>query len=440
MTGKIGFWSVFELVTVSQIGSGLTLPANLAPYGALGLYGWLFSSMGAMILAMMFTLLCLRYPKTGGPHAYVQEAFGAPAAFFTGWTYWVISWVSTTAIITSAVGYLTPLMGIHSPILNLVIEMMIIVIVTAINLKGAVRAGKSKFLLVALKMIPLLLVPVAALFFFDKSNFTPLVAAPEESSSVLNNVMLLTFWGFIGFESATATAGDVKNLRKTLPIALILGTLFVAIVYFISSLGIMGVIPGEILMNSEAPYTDTAHEVFGGYWHLLVSFIACVVCIAAVNAWTLASGQIALGITQDGLMPKFFAKQNKYGAPVFALMMSCLGTLPLLMMTQHENLAQKVNTIIDLSVTAFLFVYIISCLAFLKLWWPLKDKQPVWKWMCGVISLGFCLWIIFSTPLNTLLVACLFVLSGLPIYLIRRNKLKNFSLPPQTTLSSEPST
>lgn len=422
MSNKIGFWSVFGLVTVSQIGSGLMLPAILAPYGTLSLMGWVISGLGATILAIMFSQLCIRYPRTGGPHVYVQEAFGSSAAFFTGWTYWVISWVSTIAIITSAVSYFIPLIGEHTPVFNLSLEILIMILITVINLQGVYRAGRSRFILIAFKMVPLLAVPVIGLFFFSSKNFTVLNTA-SDMVSPLNNVVLLTFWGFIGFESATAAVQDVSNPETTIPRAIILGTLFVALMYFISSLGIMGVIPGHILMNSQAPYTDTVQYLFGGYWHILISLIACIVCIAAVNAWTLASGQIAVGITQDGLMPKFFAKKNRHGAPIFALVISCAGTLPLLIMTHNESLAQKINTIIDFSVICFLFVYIISCLSFLKIMWHQRDKEPLWLWLCGISSLGFCLWIIFSTPLKTLCVSSLFILSGLPIYFFR-NKFK----------------
>lgn len=429
MSRKIGFWSVFQLVTVSQFGSGLLIPANLAPYGMLGLTGWLFSSAGAILLALMFALLCIRYPTTGGPQAYVHKAFGPSAAFFTGWTYWIISWVSTTAIVTSAVAYLTPLIGEQSMAVELLLEFLIIIGVTAVNLRGAYSAGNTNFLLVAFKILPLLLVPVIALFYFDKANITtvdlPLdVLASDMGGSPLNNVLLLTFWGFIGFESATACAENVKDPARVFPKALVLGTLFVAVVYFISSLGIMGVIPAHILMNSEAPYTDAAKILFGGHWYLLISLIGCIVCIAAVNAWTLASGQIASDITKDRLVPRFFSKPNKHGAPVFALIFSCLGTLPLIYFTHSDNLAQKVNTIIDLSVTSFLFVYVICCLAFLKIIWQQKRVTRDWQWYIGLLSLGFCLWVMCTTPLKTLIICSLFVLSGLPIYLIRRKKLK----------------
>lgn len=422
MSNKIGFWSVFELVTISQIGSGLMLPANLSPYGSLTLVGWVISSLGALILALVFCQLCKWYPRTGGLHVYVREAFGRSASFFTGWTYWVISWVSTIAIVISVVGYLTPLIGARSSSFNLAFEISIVLMITAINLKGVETAAKARFFVILLKMIPLILVPLGALFFFDKGNFTPANPIAPEYSCHLNNVILLTLWGFIGFESATAAAGEVINPAKTIPRALILGTLFVAVIYFVSSLGIMGIIPGHELMHSNAPYTDAASVLFGGSWHLIVSLIAAVICIGAVNAWTLASGQIALGIAQDGLLPKFFARQNKHGAPVYALLISCAGTIPLLVMAKDASMVDKVHTIIDFSVTAFLFVYVVSCLAYLKLLRQQPGKVILWKWICGLVSLGFCGWVIYETPAKILLCASLFVLSGLPIYLLRNTK------------------
>src|SRR5580704_3865971 len=106
MSQKIGFWAVFALVAGSQIGSGVFMqPASLAPFGLYGLFGWLISGAGAIALALVFAWLCANFPKTGGPCVYMQEAFGPVVGYFTGWTYWVISWVSTTVLFVAAVGY-----------------------------------------------------------------------------------------------------------------------------------------------------------------------------------------------------------------------------------------------------------------------------------------------------------------------------------------------
>ncbi len=416
MSPKIGFWSVFALVTGSQIGSGVfMLPASLAPYGLFSLAGWLISGVGAIALALVFAGLCSRFPQTGGPHVYVQHAFGPAWGFFTGWTYWVISWVSTTVVVVVSISYLTPLIGHHAPGVYLALEIGLVVLITALNLKGVQAAGHAEFVLTILKFLPLLMIPLIALCGFDRHHF---VMAPCASalplSQILSQVTLLTLWGFIGLESATTPAGSVENPGKTIPRAIVIGTLCVAALYLINSVGIMGLIPGSQLVHSKAPYVDTVQIIFGGQWHLLIAVIASVACIGTLNAWMLASGQIALGLAEDHLMPSLFAKKNKYDAPFFALLTSCAGILPLLILTNNSSLSQQITAIIDFSVVAFLFVYLICVVAFLKV---LKTQSASWlSWLYGILALIFCGWILYETPLKTLTIASLFTLSGLPVY------------------------
>lgn len=421
---KIGFWAVFAFVTGSQIGSGVfMLPLSLAPFGALSLVGWCLSGLGALMLALVFAKLCAWFPKTGGPHVYVKESFGTTFSFFTGWTYWIISWVSTTVVISACVGYLSPLFGDLCSSMRLTLEIMLVLVMMGVNFQGVRTAGNVEFFLSLLKMIPLLVIPVAALFFFKTQNFAPITASgPLEITNVISHVTLLTLWGFIGVESATTPAGEVKNPQKTIPRAVVLGTLCVALFYFINSIGIMGALPYQELAHSKAPYADVTRFMFGGNWHLIVSLIAAIVCLGTLNAWILASGQIALGLAQDGLMPSFFAKKNRKGAPVNAILISTMGIIPLLILTHNVNLADQINHVIDYSVTAFLFVYVLCCCAFLRQLWKQNIKTPIAHWIFGILALAFCLWVIFATPLNTLMIAFAFVLSGVPVYLYRKKK------------------
>ncbi len=432
-SSKIGFWSVFELVTISQIGSGLMLPAQLAAFGSLSLIGWGISGLATLILAIVFSELCARNPKMGGPHVYVQEAFGPSAAFFTGWTYWVVSWVSTVAIITSAVGYISPFFGEINPNITLALDIAIITWTTFVNFKGLEKASKATFSTIVIKLVPLILVPIVALFYFDSANFAPThhtYTSISDSLSPLNAVILITLWGFIGFESVTAAADKIHQPAKTIRYAMILGTLFVTAVYFISSLGIMGIMPSESLMQSKAPYADAAFIMAGQTGYLLISITCAVICLSAVNAWTLATGQIALGVTQDGLMPKIFSATNKHGAPSSALLISWAGTILILVLIHKESMAQQINMIIDVTVIAGLFIYTICSLAYLKILYLRQSRVPPWQWLCGMTSIGFCIWVISATEFTTLLIASIFILSGLPVFLIRAKKIRGLRLSP----------
>lgn len=417
---KIGFWPVFSLVLGSQIGSSVLMsPANLAAYGWKSIWGYGVAGAGAIALALVFAGLCSRVPKTGGPHAYVEATFGRTMAFFVGWTYWVISWISTTTVIVASIGYLTPLIGQRSAPVYIFLEILLLGLITILNLRGIQTAGRAEFLLSVLKFIPLVVIPAIALKSFDANNFAlaEVVAQKGSFASVLGHVTLLAFWGFVGIESATTPAGSVKNPKKTIPRAIILGTSCVAILYLFNGLSIMGALPFETLAASSSPYADVTQKALGGNWYLLISLIASVVCVGTLNSWVLVSGQIALGIAQDGLMPRFFGKTNARGAPVNSILVSSLGTVPFILLTGSDSLAQQVELIVDVSTMAFIFVYGLCALGFIKL--LLREKcLNVFSYLAAFVGLAFCAWVVYVNPLHTLLEALGFVASALPLYFL----------------------
>ena len=417
----MGFLAIASIVIGSQVGVGiLFLPAALSAYGSIGLTGWIASAGGAILLALIFAQLCTHIPKAGGPHVYVNEAFGRKAAFFVGWGYWLIAWTSNIAVAIAAVSYLTPVLGHMSSVHNLILEITIIVVLTVVNIYGAALVGKVEFVLTVLKCLPLIIIPIGGILFFNLDNFHPINAKNMPLPDIINQTALLTFWGFIGLESATANAGVVKDPRSTIPKAVLLGTIMVASLYALNCVGVIALVPQETLITSNAPYVDAAKKLFGNNIDTAAAIIISLACIGTLNAWILTSGQIACGAAKDGLFPAFCSKTNKYGAPYISLLISLVGTILLLCTTLSDNLIAQVNLVIDVSVTAFLFVYFACMMAFFKLF---ARKQPIY----GFISLlggGFCLWIICHSPMLNIIISAGLVFSGLPVYLWHNRKSK----------------
>ncbi|WPY01248.1 Amino acid permease [Candidatus Trichorickettsia mobilis] len=416
---KLGFWAVFALVTGSQIGTGiLILPTNLAPFGFLSVVSWAFSIIGVLSLAMVFANLCRYFPETGGPHIYVERIFGRNAAFFIGWTYWLVSWISSTAVVIEAMGYLLPLIEINNQFICLGLEILLLLIITGLNFRGVQAAGAAELILVALKILPLIIVPIGALFYFNLDNFVIDNSVKDDSNSTnCAKIVLLTIWGFVGLESATTAAGSVSNPGKIIPRAVIAGTLAVAFLYFTNVLSIMGLIKGSDLMHSRSPYVDAARHVFGGQWHLLISIISSIVCIGTLNAWTLVSGQIALGLAESSFLPKIFAKKNVNGAPVFAITISTIGIIILLILTANKSMVQQVTAMINFSTTSFLFVYLVCAVGLLKFLLTKSEHRSLFKLFTAIVAVIFSLWVIYETPITTLMIASLFTFSGIPLYL-----------------------
>jgi len=420
---KIGLLAVTSLVVGSQIGSGiLLLPASLASFGGIGVSTWFITATGALLLAFVFARLCAKIPKTGGPHNYIEAAFGHTPAFFSAWTYWLISWISTTAVIIAIVGYLHPIFGNAEPQTNLMLELIILLFITILNILGVRTAAWMEFVFSSLKVLPLIIVPLAGLAFINMDHFVPFNPTGESPLTALNAAALLTLWGFIGVESATTPAGSVENASKTIPKAIIAGTSLVAIIYILNTFVIMGVIPPAHLSHSKAPFADAAAIIFGGNWYILISIAAAIVCLGTLNAWVLTSGQIALGAANDGHLPKIFKLKNKFNAPITSLLISSLGMVPFLILTLDVNLINQVNKIIDISVTAFLFVYVMSTLSYIKLFWkdPVRNAIDYRALIIGVSALVFCGWALWSSGLKTVGLALIITLTGVPIYLWRR--------------------
>lgn len=422
---KMGFWSVSSLVIGSQIGSGIfLLPASLGAFGAIGLTSWLITATGAILLALVFARLCTRFPKTGGPHVYVEAAFGRTAAFYCAWTYWVISWVSTTAVLIAIVGYLTPIVGKMNGIATIIVELAVLGSIVWINILGVRRAGQVEFVFTLLKILPLVIVPLGGLWFVNTSHFTPFNPTNYTTLGALNAAALFTLWGFIGVESATTPADSVVDPQKTIPRAIVFGTLIVAVVYMFSTFVMMGVLPSSLLTHSSAPFADAASVIFGGNWHFFIALAAAIVCIGTLNAWVLTSSQIALGAADDGHLPTLFRVKNKNNVPILGLLISSAGIVPILILTLDVDLISQVNMIIDVSVTAFLLVYLSSVFSYLKL---THEEQHTKKclqpdFFIGILALIFCGWALWSSGVKMVCYALLITATGIPIYLWQKNK------------------
>lgn len=421
LSRTIGFWTLVSIVVSSQVGSGIfMLPASLSVYGSISVLSWVFTGFGAILLALVFAELSRRFPKTGGPHTFVQEAFGKHPAFFIAWSYWVISWLSTTVVIIAAIGYLGALFGGFNTITNLILEIALLSFFTIINLRGLKSSGITEVIFTILKVIPLLLLPICCMMYFQVDYFKYSSSSTTNTLQTLSAAALTTFWGFIGIESATAPAESVVTPNKTIPRAIIVGTIIAALIYLICSIAIMGVVPPQELSTSSAPFADAAKIVFGGDWYYLISFAAAIVCCGTLNAWILVSGQIALGAAKDNLFPKIFATTNSNGAPSFAILLSSIGMIPALFFSFNDDLVSQFTKLIDMSVSVFLITYIVCTVSLIKI--LLRENNKKHYIFISIIALIFCLWALFSSGLDILLFALFIFLTGVPIYWI---KIKN---------------
>lgn len=401
-------------VISSQVGSGIFLfPHTLAPYGNLTFVAWGIAGVGAMALAFLFAGLCHRYPRTGGPHVYVTEGFGRTAGFYTAWSYWVLTWLSSAPLLAMIAGSMCTLLGwSHHPFLILILESLVLMGLTWLNLRGVEASGRWELVMTLVKMVPLVLLPLGALFYLNPEHFTAWNPSGQGALAGLSSSSIAILWGFLGVEAITAPAGSIENPGKTIPRAIFWGTLAVLALYILNTVAVMGIVPREALLCNVMPYGLALNSFLGPLGERLMAAFIIIVCVGAMNAWILAMGQVAKGAAEDGFFPSRFKQVNKNGAPVWGIGVSSLLLFACLIVLASEQLAEQIKFVIEISVVACIGIYGLCGWVYLRL--LSKQGGTPLAWFAATGSLGFCVLIFFGLTLSTVFWTVLIPLSGVP--------------------------
>lgn len=426
---RLGLLQTISLVTGNLIGSGVfLLPASLGALGTLSLVGWLLTGMGALLLAGVFAKLSQTTQANGGPHNYVRLAFGKEGAYWVAWGYWVLSWISNTALVVAAVSYFSPLVGGLSQPMVLLTEMLILGAITFVNIRGIQFAGRFELIMTTIKLTPLVVIPLIGLFSIEWQRLLPIVPQGVEVLDGVKMAMFLTLWAFVGLETATVPSGEVTNPKRTIPLATLLGTLIALLVYVLGSVVMLGVL-GSDLSTSKAPYADLAGHLLGGNWTTIIAVGAFCCCLGSFNGWTMVVSRISQGAAAEGLFPRFFAKVDQRGTPKRGLIISALCTLPLLFLSLQQNLLSQFNAIIDISITLILLIYFVCILAYFKLKLGLSSRTSM---MLGCGAMLFVIFSLWAAGLKMILLSLFLLLLGLPMRLYMRQQSEKWDFKANT--------
>ncbi|MEP7334538.1 MAG: amino acid permease [Actinomycetota bacterium] len=450
---SMGLWMATALVVGNMVGSGIfLLPAALAgEAGPVSIFAMLFTGLGAMLLAGVFAGLSKAYPRTGGPYAYVQKAFGDFAGFLTAWGYWIAAWVGNAAIAIAFAGYLGVFWGrINTDSLTaLAVVIGVIWLLTAINVMGTREAAWMQLATTILKFVPLAIVGVIGLFFIDGANLTPF--APETGGDWhIGAAATLALWAFIGLESATVPAEEVKDPKRTIPRATILGTLITTLVYGVVIFAVFGLVARETLAQSSSPFADAANAIWGGTllgmssgkWVALVAMVSAFGCL---NGWTLLAGRVPLAAAEDGLFPKRFATvHGTRRTPVFALVISSVLVTGLLVLNYSKSgtLVELFVDIVLLATLTTLVPYAWSAAAQVYLFF--SDRELFSGARLGrdvvVASLAFAYsaWAIWGAGEEIIAKGFMLLMAGIPVYVWMKWRASRAPQPELPILEREP--
>lgn len=448
---ELGFWPATAMVVGNMIGSGIfLLPALLAgvaiAYGSSVLLAWVVTGVGAMLLAGVFATLGRAYPRTGGPYAYARRAFGDFAGFWTAWGYWIAAWVGNAAISIAFVGFATAIWPSldDSRLVQALIAVGAIWLLTLVNIVGARQGGWVQTVTTVLKFVPLALIGVIGLFSLQADHFTPFLIADggwgRHGLTLLEGVTAaigLTLWAFIGLESATVPAEEVKDPERTLPRATMLGTAVTTLVYVVATIAVMGVIPLETLQGSGAPFADAARSVFGGSWGTWVAVLGMVSTFGCLNGWILLTARISLAASDDGVFPRFMgAVRGRGRTPAYGLIAAALLTTGVMFMNYTQSLVDQFAFIVLLATLTTVVPYAFAAAAEIAL--IIKEpamfavRRFVRDTIVAALGFGYAIWAMYATGSESIAKGFLLLMAGIPVYLFMRWQRSRERIPMRT--------
>src|SRR5215468_4920870 len=370
---QFGLPAAMALIVGSIIGVGIfNLPTSLAFYGPITLASMALTTVGALVLALLFAALSRRLPADGGPYAYARAAFGNRLGFANAWSYWITAWGGNAAIAVGWVLYVEHFINKdHNKFFSVLLVLIGLWIPVVINLSGVKNMGSVQAVTSVIKFAVLAFISTVGLFFISTANYTPWNVSKENTVAAIGGGMAIALFSYIGVETVAVAAAKVRNPDQNIPRATVLGTLGVAVVYILSLVAVFGIVPTSKLANATAPFSDAVNAMFGGTWAGNVMAIAVIISgLGALNGWTMICAEMPLAAAEDGLFPARFKRISKNGVPAFGIIASTvLASIAMAINYIGSGGATVFTTLVLMTGITAAIPYAFSALAQLKWRW-----------------------------------------------------------------------
>jgi basic amino acid/polyamine antiporter, APA family len=441
--------SVLLLVS-GVIGSSIFLTAkDIAgplPQPVLFLLVWVFGALISLCACFAFAELGSMFPDSGGQYVYLREAYGDLVAFLYGWMLFAVANGGTIAALSVAsaayVGNIVPAVSqehIVFAVAGIVVTrahlfgLALIAILTYVNVIG-LRWGALLQNVSTWTKFTAMSAFVVLGFAIGKghwSNFQPhgvplnMGFGPAQLISALGVGLIAVFWAYDGWVYITWVSGEVKNERRNVPLAMVLGLLIVAVIYISMNLTYVYALPLTEIAKHETIAHAAAAALFSPQAAVWLSLVIAISCLSAAATCTLTGARVYLAMAQDGVFFKRMAVIHpKWRTPVFSLIGQGVWSCALTLSGRYDQLYTYV-------IFGMVLSYTLTVIGLFLLRWKKPDlpyKCTGYPWLPAIYVLVGAAWTlntIITRPTQAFWGAAI-VLLGVPGYLYwKRSSARN---------------
>ncbi len=418
---KLGLIDAVAIVTGTIIGAGIFLVPNLVarnlPSPPLILGVWIFTGILSFFGALAYAELGSMIPATGGQYVYLRETYGELPAFLCGWTYFFVvlsaslGWIGIT--FANYLGYFMPL----SPIAAKAVALALIAAVTFINYRGVTAGAITQKFFTAMKLLGLLILIVSA---FLAAPHAPVPAATGGLSMRLFGVAMIScVLSYDGWVALSFVAGEVRNPKRNLTLAVALGLGIATVVYVLANAAYLRVLTVSEIAASDRVGALAAERAIGPIGGVVVSLTILLSIAGCANGWALTAPRIYFAQARDGLFFRRFGNIHpRFKTPAFSIVVFGAWSALLALTGTYETLASY-------AMFAAWFFYGLTAIGVLLLRrrepdrpWPYRmPGYPVTLLLFVTVAAGFVINTFIATP-GPAIVGSLLIATGVPVFFL----------------------
>lgn len=421
----VGLFSATLIAVNGMVGSGIfVLPAVVAKLlGPAALSAYLSAGLATALIVLCFAEVGSKFDRSGGPYLYARVVFGDWVGFGIGWMTLLARITSVAAIsnaFTSYLGFFWPVFASGPGRVAAITAAL--AALTIINIRGVRYGTFANDVLTVSKLAALSFFVIAGLFFLDP-NRPPAWTLPDPAN--LRQASLLLIFAFGGFEFASVPGDELVRPKRNLPIAMLLGTAIVAVLYFSIQFVAQGTLPD--LAASATPLASAGRRFLGEWGGLLLTAGAIISTTGTNSALMLVTPRIIYAMADGGQLPAIFARVHpRLRTPVAAIIAAGVIGWASAMYSQFASLAA-------ISAIARLLSYMATCLAVPVLRRRTTADPGAFRLPGGILipaaALALSVWMLMGSTRNQILISAATLLAGYVLYVIHRRTASRRDLP-----------
>jgi basic amino acid/polyamine antiporter, APA family len=284
---------------------------------------WVFAGLLTLCGAMACAELASAFPETGGVYVFLREGISPLAGFLWGWAmFWIMhsGIIAAIAVIVARyVGYFVPLgdRGVQA------VAIGVILVLSGVNYFGVRQGSVVQTTLTSAKVLALALIFVFVFVIAGSGHIAPVTAThePLPGPRAFLLAMIAGLFAFGGWHMVTYTAGETRAADRTIPRALLIGTLVVTACYLGLNAAYLRVLPLQQMVTSQRVAADAANALVGKWGGGIVSALVILSGASAVNGVILSGPRVYYAMAEDGLAFKWFgAIHSRFRTPHLGLL------------------------------------------------------------------------------------------------------------------------